>query len=65
MKTKWKSIAKWDKKDVSTGTSENESEDTHLTEEMAVNVIRALKMDGLGGGREIFPIDVRIEKVVE
>ncbi|RLF56019.1 MAG: hypothetical protein DRN27_10035 [Thermoplasmata archaeon] len=63
MKTKWKSIAYWDK-GVSTGNSKNVSVDTHSTEEMAQAVADALLIEGLGGERKIFPIKTRVEKVI-
>lgn len=54
----WKSIAKWPYPEVRLGNTENLSEDTHDTPEMALAVARRLREEGFGGDGKIFPLKV-------
>ena len=58
----WKSIAVWPP-EVKCGNANNESSDTHRTEEQARAVCRGLQRDGYGGAGKIFPISTRVEEV--
>jgi hypothetical protein len=58
----WESVAKWPKK-VITGNDEGLSKDKHATEEQALAVCEALKKEGLGGERQIFPLVTYVREI--
>lgn len=64
MKTKWKSIAYWNPRDILLMNDKNISVDTHNTEEQALAVAERLLIEGLGGEGKIFPMKTKTEKVI-
>jgi hypothetical protein len=59
---RWRSIAVWPGC-VSTGNTNQESDDFHDSREAAEAVCRGLKRRGLGGEGKIFPVSTRVEEV--
>ena len=58
----YESVAKWPKQ-VSTGKDPNVSTDKHATKEQALFVCEALERDGLGGMRQVFPLETYVREI--
>lgn len=62
-KQQWKSIAVWPDTIKIANSANNESSDTHDTEDQAIGVCTLLMRDGFGGEKKVFPLSVRTEPV--
>ena len=56
----WLSVAKWPYPQVRLSNFDNTSTDRHATKDEALNVIRMLEKEGVGGNGNIFPIETYV-----